>query len=1235
MSGMGMNSEYKDKSVIDARMRNVRKKEKLSLLLSAAIPDPTKLLFHLSTTPRISEDSDGDSESDEGRQGVADEGVEGWTDRKDERRRRGRNGEIEGLDWLSDSIIESWGGLEYVALARSSSVALLGRRGDALSILFAKPLPMEVGEEISSVLLMGVGSRRVSGSIDGIIVLVGTSDGRLTLLSESSSLLFSHRFVSTPITAMRTTNEDVVLVSEHEMVQIDRKSLYTLVSEARKMNGGKKRVELDYTMLNRLSKKVSMDAIASPFPPSTMDRYTECSMKKFHGRVERCRGDAVYWMSLRESYGALGIWESESREGVRDTIVKWGTQYLPSFLQSAMQSPELVPRETKSAVTWRVMGESRFAISLHPAPSGSPLIAVADNLARVAIVESSTGQVIRVWKGYRDASCGWIRVRGEGGKRALFLAILAPRRNLLEIWSAPNGRRVAARQVRGLALLESSSQVLSEGMKKGSEEEEGEDRLFLLGYKGNLYEIDVAFDSLLQLNTDDEQHDRILLKETELSSMSGLPSLVSTLKTGSAKRMALISYIHLASQVEETEETLKELMKMESLSPLCTSLLSLCQSYSRLRGLWKRERASTSPDLPNQFDREAYVELLPLIEKCLQERREGVYSESYVAPAFASLPTLTLSEFLTSFNLHAAPLKLSLGSDTIPFLSFLFSPLMEERVDVDEFVCAVAALHISQSELSSLFTLFWSLSDSILPSHLTPSIHILFSLVGRSEEPALVGRRKSRSSSTSSMNGVVKEKMEETARKSGDPLRGSVLLTLLSLFSHHEAVDEFETVREDVQRLEGVLRVAPLLSRLSSLTPDEETMSIERLMEGGTTVLREQVARMVSMERLLPSQLLTDPTIIPLRESLPHSLDCSLLCAETAWTLMREWTGKSSFESCRLAIEYAKAVVDRRLRILLSSLLWSTTLLGALKAVSNQSRGAERDLHSQLVPTHRVADFIVCLFSLLSSLVQEGDKDEETETLMESERARIEEWIEPVMMRKMDKGEKKGCCTSSNGVKCESLVEVLERQGEINEECLHLHRVLLAAAHVTMAVGRSPSAVRDLFPSQLHSALFNNLSSRVKTVDEDEMDVIGKRRAALIERACNYPNPATRDSLLFLCGEWQLMGMWQASDARACLRESRDDEGCLILASLPHNTRVAILQPAVASRLKLLAIDNEVLLSAKDERSLSDLCGDEFVDDTSPESTKKLLWMLQSLSAAAAPTKQLVLIANTYFGLDL
>lgn len=42
------------------------------------------------------QDSDHDSDSDDNREGAADEGVDGWAERKeDERRRRGRNGETE------------------------------------------------------------------------------------------------------------------------------------------------------------------------------------------------------------------------------------------------------------------------------------------------------------------------------------------------------------------------------------------------------------------------------------------------------------------------------------------------------------------------------------------------------------------------------------------------------------------------------------------------------------------------------------------------------------------------------------------------------------------------------------------------------------------------------------------------------------------------------------------------------------------------------------------------------------------------------------------------------------------------------------------------------------------------------------------------------------------------------------------------------------------------------------
>lgn len=52
-----------------------------------------------------------------------------------------------------------------------------------------------------------------------------------------------------------------------------------------------------------------------------------------------------------------------------------------------------------------------------------------------------------MFKGYRDAECGWINIHGEieeKEREVPFLIIHAPRRNILEVWLPQQGPRVAA-----------------------------------------------------------------------------------------------------------------------------------------------------------------------------------------------------------------------------------------------------------------------------------------------------------------------------------------------------------------------------------------------------------------------------------------------------------------------------------------------------------------------------------------------------------------------------------------------------------------------------------------------------------------------------------------------------------------------------------------------------------------------------------------------------------------------
>lgn len=79
-----------------------------------------------------------------------------------------------------------------------------------------------------------------------------------------------------------------------------------------------------------------------------------------------------------------------------------------------------------------------------------------DAMGRVILVDNKRGIALRMWKGYRDAQCGWIEVVEEthqtaGGHKAhsgrslitaLFLAIYAPKKGVIDIWSIQQGTKI-------------------------------------------------------------------------------------------------------------------------------------------------------------------------------------------------------------------------------------------------------------------------------------------------------------------------------------------------------------------------------------------------------------------------------------------------------------------------------------------------------------------------------------------------------------------------------------------------------------------------------------------------------------------------------------------------------------------------------------------------------------------------------------------------------------------------
>ncbi|XP_054260822.1 rab3 GTPase-activating protein non-catalytic subunit isoform X2 [Macrosteles quadrilineatus] len=77
------------------------------------------------------------------------------------------------------------------------------------------------------------------------------------------------------------------------------------------------------------------------------------------------------------------------------------------------------------------------------------LSVVCDSLGRVTLVDNSSGIALRMWKGYRDAQCGWLVAEEEQPqahsrkRQALFLVIYSPKKGVVEVWAMQQGPRVA------------------------------------------------------------------------------------------------------------------------------------------------------------------------------------------------------------------------------------------------------------------------------------------------------------------------------------------------------------------------------------------------------------------------------------------------------------------------------------------------------------------------------------------------------------------------------------------------------------------------------------------------------------------------------------------------------------------------------------------------------------------------------------------------------------------------
>ncbi|OAD61467.1 Rab3 GTPase-activating protein non-catalytic subunit [Eufriesea mexicana] len=135
--------------------------------------------------------------------------------------------------------------------------------------------------------------------------------------------------------------------------------------------------------------------------------------------------------------------------------ISWGN----SKQQASLEASKTSVHEPVEPMTCRfgLSDVTREGYSIISSPNKT-LSVILDAMGRVLLVDNRSCIAVRMWKGYRNAQCGWIEVEEEKHsgmykaftkfkqtpqlRSAFFLVIYAPKKGVIDIWSTQQGPKI-------------------------------------------------------------------------------------------------------------------------------------------------------------------------------------------------------------------------------------------------------------------------------------------------------------------------------------------------------------------------------------------------------------------------------------------------------------------------------------------------------------------------------------------------------------------------------------------------------------------------------------------------------------------------------------------------------------------------------------------------------------------------------------------------------------------------
>ncbi|XP_076069479.1 rab3 GTPase activating protein [Oratosquilla oratoria] len=734
----------------------------------------------------------------------------------------------ESSSWLNQCLIAVSPVADIMVVAYKNRMAILtgryecsvdGEERTKFHVTWKGTVGQSDGDEISCLLCLPLVSQKQSsaGGPDWTCIIIGFSSGYVSFFTESGMFLFSQFFEEGEVINLKCRTviegggnlgiasdfgEELIILYPQSVTTIDGLSLYTTLRGCRNQaakaaaSGGEGITvpPLGYKKWGLNDQKKVSDCVSSGvISPNLYDHMAQASLTKGFKQSVNSGVPAAVQLVTAGKVPYVGF--MVAREGIAPSYVGDAAFHYANKLKNALvsaasgwlfgkpKSPEKekekkpkVELSTPIPCRWS-LPDKRVGLTIQLSNSRR-LAAVSDDFGRITVVDVNRGVALKMWKGYRDADCGWIEVEGEWGgtqRKVSFLIIYAPRRGLLEIWTSQQGPRVEAFNVpKHSRLLYTPHTML--GLNRLRTINCGLYPVLFLTPEGTLMEINVPFHLALSDKTSRRARDLHLLKTLKAqmrnpSNEEEVVHLIKEMRTSSVIHQALVMLIgtsrhmtasllediltqlvpnYIGSEGENAGESVDHAKKQDHETKLLVQLIQrlqqLLQLYNNLNSLHIAHEASPDEDketickeLSNHLMMDP-SETQQALSLCIIGKDE---SRPHKKVTFDSADTMGLGSFLRSWEVTVTTLVRSCHN-TVPIsckgelshekklrlAQFLYGWAWK-RKSITVFQQSVKESGTDLKDLLHLFLLQWtthSFLDEVSVLHMTTTLSVLSSL---------------------------------------------------------------------------------------------------------------------------------------------------------------------------------------------------------------------------------------------------------------------------------------------------------------------------------------------------------------------------------------------------------------------------------------------------------------------------------------------------------------------------